>query len=329
MHFNQTTQVDFVNLKNNQLELWSYVLGFNAELDKLFCSPFRTDRNPGCRLSVVGEYVRLSDYADPYRHQKNVFQIVQHERNCTFEEALVFLSKKVKLTNTQSENNILKKYNQQFLIKSHPFLNKEGKIAFTEEHALYWYQYGVTTQQLLTDYVFPIKAFQLGKGGYHNIIIPKDITFSYYFKSAKHQKIYRPKQQSPYKWTTNCDEQDIWFWSQQDFGKDYLIVTKSYKDARILKNLGYNVIAVQSESSYLPDNHVKYLERKYSKIFVLFDNDEEGVNWVLKHQEKYNNATNTLKFIPTWYDISLPKDTGDIYSLLGKETVLHELKNMI
>ena len=329
MHFQQTLAVDWPAMKNNQLELWQHILGRSINIGEKFCSPFRNDTNPGCTLDVVGEYIRLRDFADPIRHQKHIFELVQLERNCSFEEALYYLSSKVKLTPTKSESSIIKKYKEQFIIKSFPFTNQAGKIYYPEAHQLFWMQYGIVPQQLLQDYVFPTKAYKAGKNKLSHIIIPNDVTFTYYFKASRHNKIYRPTKTGMDKWITNCDPQDIWFWKDIDYSQHYLIITKSYKDARILKNLGYNVIAVQSESTYLPDNYTKYLASKFDKIFVLFDNDEEGIGWVMKHQEKYNSTTNSLKFIPVWYDINLPKDTGEIYVEKGKQAIITELKHMI
>jgi hypothetical protein len=329
MKFQQSPPFPYSVYKQNQLELWHSVLGFNVELFERFCSPFRNDSSPGCWLEYVGEYIRLRDFADPYRHRKTIFELVMFERNCDFNEALIFLASKTKLEPTKNENRIINDYKKQFLIKSYPVKNKAGKIVYTDEHLSFWSQYGIVPQQLLTDYVFPIQGYKAGLNRYNHTVITKDIAFSYHFKSSRHQKIYRPTKIDPHKWITNCDQQDIWFWKHIDYSQSYLIITKSYKDARILKNLKYNVIAVQSESTYLPDNYIKYLEKKFDKLFVLFDNDEEGINYIMKHQDRYNNLTNTLKFIPVWYDTTLPKDTGDVYSEYGKEKVIKELKNMI
>jgi len=328
MTFNQSLPVNKTILLNNQLELWRYILGLNVDIGEYFCSPFRKDTRPGACLDQVGDYIRLRDYGDPIRHQKDIFSLVMQERACDFDQAVRFLISKTNIdfSKTHVKKN---KTNKRFLIKSFPVINQKKQVIYTQDHIDFWKPLDIVSDQLLTDLVFPIQAYKSGYGKLSRTVIPQDITFSIFFKGSRHQKLYRPLRSDKDKWLTNCNELDIGFWGKIDYSQSYLVITKSYKDCKILRNLGYNAIWLQSESTYIPDNYVKYLEKKFDKIFLLFDNDEEGINWVLKHQEKYNNLTQSLKFIPQWYSTDLPKDTAELYRDYSKSKVIKELKNMI
>ena len=58
MIFQQTLNVDWPTFKQNQLELWHYVLGVNVDIGEKFCSPFRSDTRPGCWIEWHGDYIR-------------------------------------------------------------------------------------------------------------------------------------------------------------------------------------------------------------------------------------------------------------------------------
>ena len=61
-------------------------------------------------------------------------------------------------------------------------------------------------------------------------------------------------------------------------GNDTLIITKSLKDVMCLRSLGYWAIAPHSESSRISELHVENIHSKFNSVYVLYDNDEAGIN---------------------------------------------------
>lgn len=81
---------------------------------------------------------------------------------------------------------------------------------------------------------------------------------------------------------------------QQLKDNDYLIITKSRKDKMLLDQIfidlnisNVDVVALHSESIYVPDNIIKYLKSKYKEIFSIFDNDKAGIECTQNFASNY------------------------------------------
>lgn len=85
-------------------------------------------------------------------------------------------------------------------------------------------------------------------------------------------------------------------WYLPEIGND-LIITKSGKDCIVLDELGFNVIAVQSESTFINDDILADLKHRFNNIYLLFDNDynkKENYGQLLARKviDKYNFIKN-------------------------------------
>jgi hypothetical protein len=89
-------------------------------------------------------------------------------------------------------------------------------------------------------------------------------------------KVYFPNQKR-YKFLGTCNKNDIGDLDYIDNKKKYIIITKSYKDSKVLRNLGYNSIWLQSENS-IPDKEViSKIISNFKRIYIIFDNDVAGI----------------------------------------------------
>jgi len=324
-------------LLQHQLELWRFILNLHVDVKERFCNPFRDDSNPGVWLDWYGDYLLLNDFAHRHFMGMTVFEATKFKYNCTFKEALDILEHKSNIPAiyskkaNKSQSIITDVYKP--IIKFVPKKTKNNKIWFDQSDIDVWKPLDISPKLLVRDSVYPVHLYKFNTKKHPNKLflqLPDDPTFALFFKASNHKKIYRPEiLDERLKWLTDCDVNDIGFlWNIVSKGasRKFLIVTKSYKDARILLNLGYDVIWVQSETTYLPDNVVKYLAKKYDQIFLLFDNDEAGIKNSLKMTEYYNDLINKPIFAATWYNTG--NDTAEIYEHQGKDTLLTELKNM-
>jgi len=73
------------------------------------------------------------------------------------------------------------------------------------------------------------------------------------------------------------------------YGKE-LIITKGYKDYRVLKNNGKNVVWFQNEGMMPNDLILNHLVNHFVNVIVWFDNDQPGIT----ASEKVKNHINTL-----------------------------------
>lgn len=65
-----------------------------------------------------------------------------------------------------------------------------------------------------------------------------------------------------------------------DKSVNYIIISKSVKDAMVLQAFGYNVTSVQNEGISIPTSIIKYLQSLYKYIYVFYDNDyNKSKNW--------------------------------------------------
>ena len=99
----------------------------------------------------------------------------------------------------------------------------------------------------------------------------------YAYKVYDHFKIYRPLADKYTKWRNNLTEYDIQGYAQLPEKGNLLIITKSMKDVMCLKELGYNAISPSSESTFIPDNALEVLKKRFKHILICFDRDAPGV----------------------------------------------------
>ena len=123
-----------------------------------------------------------------------------------------------------------------------------------------------------------------------------DPIFSYYFPKSKHLKVYRPlTNNKKNKWIGNTCREDVQGIDNLDYTKDLIILTSSLKDAIVLHQLGYPSIALNSEGTH-PTLDVISLINKFKYKYVLYDNDEAGLNYSKSLMEKIP-ALNLLEIL--------------------------------
>ena len=95
----------------------------------------------------------------------------------------------------------------------------------------------------------------------------------------------------------------------------YLLITSSLKDLMTFDKLSIgNIesIAPDSENTMISETVIKELKSRYSKIIILFDNDEPGIKAAQKYKEKYG-----LDYVI----LPLEKDLSDSVKLHGIDKV--------
>lgn len=185
----------------------------------------------------------------------------------------------------------------------------------------YWNNYGITLDLLGKD-TYPISAYWFND--WTSVAVDKyAYGYDFYFDG----KIFRRKIYQPFnkidKWKTNLDRLVIDGIKDIPKKGDLLIITKSRKDRLVLKSLGYNAIATNNESSWIPDCNFDKLSKRYDKIIIFFDNDDAGMENSIKFSEKYNIDN---IFIPKY---NPEKDIADYRFNYGKLLTKRLLKQLI
>tara|TARA_R110000851_G_scaffold97156_2_gene210675 strand:+ start:7775 stop:8845 length:1071 start_codon:yes stop_codon:yes gene_type:complete len=272
----------------SQADIFQLVFGFKPVEFDYVCSPFREDTSPGCwfEIDLNTNKLRFTDFADT----RVINGVKMSNIDCfdsvmvyfglpNFYKTLEFIKAKL-IDGREIKHDIVHK----IYIKPEKRLKKKVKILMnTRDFYLidrnFWeLRYKITKENLIEDKVFPIRKFKLfdTKTGDH-MFRTDDIAYAYTEFESGNKKIYRPKKKDNRRFITNCDAEDVGGMNSNITSGRLLIITKSYKDFRVLKNLGLNVRWLQNEGMFPKNKKFWDLVNSFDKIIVLFDNDPAGI----------------------------------------------------
>jgi len=146
---------------------------------------------------------------------------------------------------------------------------------FTQVDKDYWKQFHISLSTLKKFNVFSIKYFlcnRVVRGTY------KDTNPMYAYKVFDKFKIYRPLASKYTKWRTNLTNRHVQGLAElPKEGGNLLIITKSLKDVMCLYEMGFYAISASSETTFIPDDILAYLKKKWKHIVIIYDRDRTGM----------------------------------------------------
>ena len=156
---------------------------------------------------------------------------------------------------------------------------------FTDVDKKYWKQFHISTDTLRRFNVFSIKYFlcnRVVRGTY------KEDNPMYAYKVDDRFKIYRPLASKYTKWRTNLTNRNVQGLAESpQEGGNLLIITKSLKDVMCLYEMGFNAIAASSETTFIPDDILNELKKKWKHIVILYDRDKAGMKSARQYSKQY------------------------------------------
>ena len=260
-----------------QEEIFELVFKFKPEEFEYVVSPLRGDDVAGCWFSLhENGILYFVDFGNSRTHS-DCFNIVQdYYKLANFYLTLEFIYNSLIRGKEELRPVIPKKVvtkvskgKVKLLIEARPFRIEDGH---------YWSQYGITKSNLIEDKVFPLhRLYALNTKTGNHAIECRDLAYSYTDFSDGRKKIYFPLREGKGRFITNCNKDDVGgITSLSEYSND-LIITKSYKDYRVLKNNGKNVVWFQNEGMMPNDEIMNRLVKLYRNIIVWFDNDQPGI----------------------------------------------------
>jgi hypothetical protein len=187
---------------------------------------------------------------------------------------------------------------------------------WTKLDAKYWTQFEISSKDLDKYNVAPLEYYLLQRTNLNGSIDKIKITgrslYGYFKNDGTLYKVYQPKNAK--KKFIKCIDY-IQGSEQLTYDCKYLIITSSLKDLMTFNKLGIgNIesIAPDSENTMLPKYTIESYKSKYSKIFVLFDNDEAGKRSTQKYVERYGI---------TGINLELEKDLADAVKTHGSDKI--------
>lgn len=318
-------------------EIFSYIFNENIDLHKKYVAPYRQDNNAGCFFSFYNDKLQFVDFGDKETH-KNCFDLFRRTYNLSYRETLERINSIFKLGLGGNSDEIKEvKYTPKIENTISPNVKKETKILcylrdYNLEDLKFWGSYGISKEQLISDKVYPVIAFKSEKNGEPYII--NNLKQSYVFSDfeGNRLKIYSPY--SNYKWVTNCNQNDIGEINKLPKKGNRLIITKSYKDCRVLRNMGLNSIWLQNERVVPRDDTLKDLCKRFKDIYVFFDNDSTGLSHTKVMMDKLKEVCykkNKIKniLIPPILLKDNIKDISDFRKIKGRDETIKFLKEKI
>lgn len=328
--------IEGVLLRISQEEIFSVIAGELPDVSKLYISFVRDDRIGDCYFNYYNNKLYFTDFGHSNPHM-DCFSVYQEKYNLSLIQVLKFLNNHFKLGLGGGEPVQIKykPVSKEKNTRKHTDILYRTRTFNRIVDGKFWSPYGISRDNLFEDSVLPILWYKF----YSNrkkediIIRPLDIYPTYaYSEFSPRVKIYSPyKDKNSGKWVTNTNKNDIGNLNNLPVNGDKLVITKSYKDCRVLRNLGIVSIWFQNEG-VIPDiGYVVNLCNRFAKIIVIFDNDKAGIDAGKRVVNTINShfpmkATSVL--IPLLAGVT---DSSDFYKSQGKFKLIKFLstKNLI
>jgi hypothetical protein len=313
-----------------QEQIFSLVFGFLPEDFQYTTSPFRNDKTPGCWFQYYTNGVLyFIDFASTsFRRHSDCFNIVQDFFQLgNFYMTLEFIYMKL-IDGKDIRSKIIMKNTIQKIERESVKLLVEPR-QFNNKDVHFWNPFGITIPQLIEDKYFAISSFHALNTKKGNISSRcYDLAYVDTNFSEGRKKIYFPHRQDKSRFLTTCKREDIGgISSLAPFGRQ-LIITKSYKDYRVLKNQGKNVIYLQNEGMF-PLKRLLIIVKSWKEVIILFDNDRQGMHSAMELAALIN-AEYLGKAKPLWLPETLYNDgitdPSDLHAERGQNELLNFLK---
>lgn len=197
---------------------------------------------------------------------------------------------------------------------------------WTKEGLHYWEEYGVS-REILDLYQTKEFSYYWTQPDQQYPYTPRGLAFQYEIGNRK--KLYQPHNPDC-KFLTSYEEWMVEGWLQLPKGQlDLLIVTKSTKDIKTLRGMGYFAVAPRSESTPILPTQLNLIGKKAKRVVTFFDNDVgKPVNAGQVHVQQYSHLGWDNIFIPDFL-ASSGKDPSDQYKAHGRTHTVDLLNQLL
>jgi hypothetical protein len=292
----------------NDLDIFAYYLGYIPELQKMYPSPFRVEKNPSFNI-----------YINPQGHLR--YKDFGHSQGSAVDFVMLMLG----LNYAEASNKIYydvghKESLKTKLKKKQKSVFKIIKRPFNEHDKEYWSSQGIELETLVKYNVVACSLVYVN-GDLWFVHDNNHPTYAYQFNDKV--KIYRPfAKKKGIKFIGNVPNQVPQGFDQLPKSNSYLIITKSLKDVMFFYEAGMPAIAPHGEDMPINEEYLEEIKLRFPKLIVIYDNDAPGVKGSIKLTQ---NIGAEYWNIPRSYDV---KDITDFYKKYGKEKTIELLESV-
>jgi len=320
-HIGGFISIDEVFSYITQEEIFEAQLGYCPKEDEKYFSPYRKDNNPGCFFSYNDNgYLYLFDFPKRGQYKYNIHLMNTNCFNCVqlvqgipnFQDALKYIYYNFCTGKKRRVNKTTTRKRKVSRSKILPLFRK-----FDNRDKIFWKRLDISSDQLKQDNYLPVSHYKIIKeDNIHLFDVRREVVYCDNSFTSGNKKIYFPYRRKE-RFFTNCTENDIGFFQYlPDTGKK-LIVTKAYKDARILRNSGLEATYLSNEGCF-PDL-MEDLALRFEEIIVLFDNDIAGLMASQALCGKLSSYTSNYRAVFTPDFNGRTTDVSDLYIYSKKE----------
>ena len=282
-----------IEAKLGCLNLWEFYLGEPIKLYKKIISPVRSESD-----SLSAGFFGLPDGTVLLKDFKtgkiwNIWSFIKYKYSCDLNTALLRVLSDFKVSqyhftekvSVMASNEVLEGFKKragycQIRVKRKRFSQKELN---------FWQEYHISKETLEFFNISALQTYWIIKDKdyleYNRK--PDELMFLISFGNARY-KIYRPFSGKNKKWFTNVGQDVLQGMDQLEWVGETLILTKGIKELCILRELGLQTVALQGETSYPSEDIIKGLQRRFTNVYSLMDQDSIGLTAGLYFQKKYN-----------------------------------------
>lgn len=310
----QAITLESILSKVSEYDIYERYLG-KFKIGMIYNSPFRKDKNPsfGIYRGRQGNLM-FKDHGDGV--SGNVIKFVQLITGINdYQQILIKIHNDMRLTNNQIAKCIREAEEEQ--IQTVIGIVKQP---YTLAGLRYWKQFGISSYTLKKFNVYSIKYY-LCNGIVKAIYKDENPMFAYQVYDKF--KIYRPLGDKFTKWRNNLTDHDIQGYAQLPESGDLLIITKSLKDVMVLYEMGIPAISPSSESTFIPQDVLDIVLKRFKQVIILFDRDVAGV------RQSRSNSLKTGLYAMFIHKKYKAKDISDAVQLHGLKEIQMWLLSML
>lgn len=323
------TLIKLLNQKGyTQEDVFERYLNLKVDYDETYTNPLRSDSHPGCRFNNTRSdgAITFVDWARGIRY--DMFDVVQKLYNVSYGKAIDIIMNDfgIKKLKDRSQFAVITqndvKVDKQKQINE--FSLKVKRRKFTKQELQFWQIEGlnITEEKLNNNRIYAAHSYWEYKNGkLINECLFVNNVFIYHNGGYNYQ-LYRPF----YDKRRFINVSNLYY-MDYDMIKDnydYVIITKSKKDAFYLRQCGFNAFCITTERIKLSKEFMDELFSRFKVVYTYFDNDRTGksLSWF------YRKEFGTTPFINT-FDKKI-KDFTNVLQHIGVKEVLkfktkHEL----
>jgi hypothetical protein len=296
---------DFILARLSPEQIFCYYFGIlEVDLNIFYLNPLRDDNNPDCKFYINrhSNILYFNDFA--WKHF-DCFGYVQEQYGLKFNEAVYKIIIDFELVDDFSVSGILGTERTKYLKSVKP-VEKKSFTVTTRKHNYrnlkYWKNFldYITEEDLKKYNIFPLHTLYMNKKPLYTTTYKNSFV---YLLGGKHFQCYGGEgnllRGNKFFNTVN----KVVGLKILDNTKEYVVITKSYKDWFLMKLMGINAITIMSETQRLSENDLSFLDG-FKHVFTLFDNDVAGKKATIRFKRNYKTK-------PLLFSKGMEKDYSD------------------